>query len=733
MQGKRRPRTAPRDASEVRRDWRPRLGLLLLVLAGAAVYANSFAGALVFDDEESILHNPSLRSLWPIWRALWAPSQSPLAGRPMANLSMAVNYALGGAAPWGYHAVNLALHLASSLLFCGIVRWTLLTPRLVGRYRSAATWLAFSCAVLWTVHPLVTESVTYLTQRTELLAGCWYLLTLYAAIRGGASASHQRAWHVLAIAACAFGMGSKETMVTAPLVVVAYDRVFLASSGQASWLRRKGLYAGLAATWVILAWLQASGPRAQTVGGVVSDATSWAYAATQAGVILRYLQLAVWPHPLILDYGDWATARALGISLPAVVVVSGLMLATLWALRRRPALGFLGLWFFAILAPSSSVVPVISEFAAERRMYLPLQAVVVLGVMAGDRALRRLLSPVRLRQTVGAGLVGLLVVILGARTIARNADYQSLVSIWRSTVAHRPWNARAHANLGLALARDGRVAEAIVEYAEALRLRPQDAATQNSLGSALAQQGRHHEAISHYREAIRLRPDLAEAHNNLGLALAEEGKMDEALASVLRAFQLQPHAGEVRANLGTILSKLGRIDEAIAQYRAALRVMPDAATIHCDLGIMLARRGRHDEAIVEYTEALRLNPRNPSAHNSLGASLASVGRLAEAAQHYIQALRLKPDYANAHLNLGLALMEAGHLPEAIAHDREAVRLQPDFFEARRSLGLALAEQGDVQAALKELSAALQLKPNDPAASAKVRELQAQQTEAPRVP
>ncbi|MGE5199514.1 MAG: hypothetical protein ACM3H9_07720, partial [Rhodospirillaceae bacterium] len=267
--------------------------LVVLLLAGAATaaYQTSFAGVFVFDDEFAIQRNPNIRTLWPISRALSAPPESPVSARPVASLTLAVNYALAPAgardvmapggpdAPpdvtarfldnvWGYHAMNLALHVLAALAVFGVVRRTLASSRLRPSFGPASRALASAVALVWVVHPLTTDAVTYVTQRTEILMGLFYLLTLYCAIRGaepGLGPAWRRAWAAAAVLACALGMGSKQTMVTAPFVVFVWDWIFgprapetATAEGQgavgatpprAPWLRWR-LYAGLAATWV---------------------------------------------------------------------------------------------------------------------------------------------------------------------------------------------------------------------------------------------------------------------------------------------------------------------------------------------------------------------------------------------------------------------------------------------------------------------------------------------------
>ena len=358
---------APVASAQTRVHWhRPTFFAAgLIVLATLATYGNSFSGPFIFDDSSSIVDNATIRQLWPIWKPLCPPcgSGETVGGRPVLNLSLAVNYAVCERDVHGYHITNLAIHLAATLLLFGIVWRTvvMLLPGLPPQPASpgAATSIACAVALLWAVHPLQTESVTYIVQRAESLMGLFYLLTLYCFLR---SADSEKAifWYGGSVLACLLGMATKEVMVTAPLVVLLYDRTFLAGSFREAVRRRWGYYLALAATWLLLAWLVASTallPAAYTERApYIQSFTTWEYLATEQGVIVHYLRLAVWPAGLCLDYLWPAATTVPGVLFPAVVV-AGLLALTVWALVRRPAWGFLGAWFFLTLAPRRASSP----------------------------------------------------------------------------------------------------------------------------------------------------------------------------------------------------------------------------------------------------------------------------------------------------------------------------------------------------------------------------------------
>jgi Flp pilus assembly protein TadD len=670
---------------------------LLLVAAGALVYHGSLGAPFIVDDPGAIVDNHQLRQLWP-------PAtlrDTALAGRPIVALSFQLNFALHGLEVRGYHLVNIALHLLNALLLFGLARRTLARCRV-----QQPALVAFAGSLLWLLHPLQTEAVTYIVQRTELLVGSFFLLTFYCFLRGveAAARGQRAAWHCVAAISCALGMASKEVMVVCPLLLLAYDRIFLGDSFRSLARARWWVHGAMALCWLVLLALIAEGPRHASAGIHFSTLTPAAYLRTQAAVILHYLRLAVWPHPLVLDYDDWPVAWQWRDAIPAGLGVLALLAATAAALRYRPRLGFLGLWFFAVLAPTSSVLPIVTELAAERRMYLPL-AVITMGVALAAASLVRRVAAHRTSRALAGGLaLTACASVLGVLAAARIQDYRTDERIYRDTVIKRPRNARAlqnlavavldrhrpdealvylaranalrptapgvHAALGIALAQKGALGQARHHLELALRIYPGHAAaynTHNHLASVLAQQNDLTTALAHFRESLRLRPDNADTHGNLGLALARRGDLEGAIAEASEAARLAPGAAQHAVNLAAVLQQAGRLGDALAAIERALRLAPESAAAHAQRGGILARLHRVEEARRSYERAVALGPSDFDARNNLGVVLASLGRLDDAIAQLTAALRLRPDDRRAHLNLALVLHRAGRVREAEEH------------------------------------------------------------------
>lgn len=586
----------------------------LLPLAAVLVYANSLANPFVFDDYSAILTNESIRQI--------ATDNSiefgrPTDGRPLVRLSFALNYALTGYDALSFRIVNLLIHIACALLLVGVLRRAL--PETNG-----AAWAA---ALIWSLHPLNSECINYIAQRSELLMALCYLLVLYAAQRA-AVASGGRVWRYVAIAACVVGMTCKESMVTAPLVVMAYDRVFLWPSWRAAWTARRVLYGGLVSSWFVLAALVVGQPRGDSAGWGFGLSV-YDYMLNQALMICAYLQRVFWPHPLILDYGfpHVLTLNQVwpqGLLLLILLALSALML---W---RRPRVGFAGLCFFLLLAPTSSVVPILTEVGAERRMYLPLILVVVLAVVA-VRALwlHRGWSAKSLQV-----LLWVTALSLSLLTYYRNADYRSAVSIWRVSVAAVPNNARAHNNLGEALVQVDSLDAAQMHFRRAAELRPGWFSAHHNLATSYKRAGQLDSAALHFRIALRAVPPRAATYAGLCATLIQMGRAGEALSACAQAAALAPARADYRAQWGQALRAAGEIAEAERVLMAALALDPQDSRAHYELAFIYQGQKKMREAEMHYRRALETAPSFFAAHYNLATLLEDTGRAVEAALHF---------------------------------------------------------------------------------------------------
>jgi protein O-mannosyl-transferase len=549
---------------------------LLVLILGAIAYCNSENGPFIFDDMVAIVKNPQIRTLNPFHTR--APGPSTTAGRPVLIFSFAANYAIAELHVQIYHLTNLLIHLLCALLLYAIVRQTLLRKQVWGdRFAGAETWLAAAAAGLWVVHPLNTQAVTYLAQRAESFAGLFILLVLYGVIR---TAEGSKGWSAAAVIFCGLGMLTKETVAVAPILALLYDRAFLAGSFKDAARLRWKTYAGLAATWLLILISLSTGLRGTMVGFHLGISAS-AYARTETNVVAHYLRQAFWPSDLTLDYYDWPIAwNWPDISWRGRMVMLA-VIGWLAALRYRPWLGFLGGWFFLILAPTSSFLPIKMEAAAEQRMYLPLMAVVCLVVVGGWALAQR---PRRLRA-VAKGAWFCAVVVLICLTIERNDQYQSALEIWTDTVAKRPDNPRARFNLGESYAQQSldfprgsaeeiaAVREATEQFKMVLVLGPQDSDAVYAIAQSLERAGDLAGAEKVYTDAIARYPIItANLLVERGNLRARNQNWAGARQDFLDAIKASPSDVEPHYFLGVLYQTLGYRGDALRELTKASEI-----------------------------------------------------------------------------------------------------------------------------------------------------------------
>lgn len=621
--------------------------ILAVVLLGLAVYANSLDAPFIFDGLHITVPNLTQLTDWSL-SSLFRAGES----RPLTFLTFAANYAWGGLDVRGYHVVNLTVHILAALALMGIVRRTLELPGQEFATSTTTQGLALVCAAIWLVHPLETQSVTYVYQRYESLAGLFYLLTLYAFVRSF-FCQNTPWWQLGSVIACACGMACKETMVTAPLLVLWFDRVFVSRSWRKLFVERWKYYVGLAGSWGVLALVMASHTDYSRAGVFqVEGLSPLQYAANQTAAILHYLQLTFWPTGLCLDPA-WPT-RDVSQLYPAIAVMVGLLGVTLALMYLRPRIGFLLGTFFLLLAPTSSVAPIV-DLMFEHRMYVALAPLVVCAVIVGYLALKKLLAswdtrPALKNFMLVAPAVAV-ILALSLATVDRNRDYASELSIWRDTALKAPHNSRAHYNLGRCYAQLGDVPHA-------------DEA---------------------YRQSIKIDPDKADAHNALGELLTREARWPEAQAEFERATALQPGNADAQGNLANLLAMSGQPQEAIKRYRIALAKKATDATMHRSYAQALAQLGQWEEAEQELRTSMDLAPNDPQTVITLGAVYAEQGKKTKARKQYQQALRLQPRFAAAHYNLGTLLISEGKLEEAYDELELALKYDPNLEMAELAL------------------------------------------------
>jgi Flp pilus assembly protein TadD len=640
--------------------------LALLVLA---VYGRTVSFPFVsFDDAAFLTRNPAVRDGLTWSSVRWAFSTDMDAGWiPLTWLSRLLDVSLFGMDAGWHHGVNVALH-AANVLLCF-------------RFLEEATgrrWESAFAAALFAVHPLHVESVAWVTERKDVLAGLFWFLSLTAYVRWTRSPS--RGGYAFLLLFFALSLMSKPIAVTLPFVLLLLDfwplgRLALGgigpsppgegasppsggdSPGDAArpWRRllaeKAPLFALSAAASVATYALQ-SRIAALTPGTAMP---AWALVGNSVLSYGLYLWKTVWPARLAVFYPHPGPDLP-----PAATFLSFLLLSALSVLawrerRRRPWLLAGWLWFLGVLVPVIGLVQAGGKGMADRCVYLPSTGLYAAVAWGASEAVRRL----RTGPRATAAAAALLLAALSSRAFVQAGYWRGTEPLFRHALEVTERNWMAHLSLGLAAFEGGRNGEARAHYREALRYQTELPEVNNALGRLSQDEGRIGEAVAFYREELRIQPRSGEAWYNLGTALDLLGRREEAERAYGEALRADPANAEAQNNLAVHLEERGMTEEALRRYREAVRLSPSFAEARRNLGLALAREGMTAEGTAELREAVRLAPSRPEGHNDLGVLLARQGRFAEAAVRFREALRLRPGYEEARRNLERVLSEGG--------------------------------------------------------------------------
>ncbi len=598
----------------------PLLVLLLATAVVVAAYANSFQVPFTFDDMPNIVHANILRvrSLSPM-ELFKAVQGGRLVSRPLPNLTFAINFYFGGPAVFGFHLVNLLIHLVVTLCLYWLAVSTLALPVFEGRHQRTGRQIALLAALLWAAHPLQTNGVTYIVQRMTSMSALFYLGALCCYVRGRTAAAPRRRWGWFAagLVSALLALASKENAAMLPVMVVAYEFYFF-SEGTAEQRRRLvagGLTALLVVAAAALLFLGRDLFSAILDGYRLRNFTMGERLLTEARVIFLYLGLLAWPLPSRLSLNhDMVISRGL-FSPPATVFavlgLVGLVGLAVVLFRRERLASFAIVWFLANLIIESTVVPL--ELVFEHRLYLPTMFLFLALVATAFRLPRPELRHVA-RFVLAVAVCGLVFF-----TRQRNEVWANSVTLWRDVVAKAPELVRGYANLGRAYLRadDYRLAEKtlLAGLAQEGRNRADGrgaaqvsavAVIHENLGIAYWRLGDLSRASAETDLALLLDPDLSDALITKGILFESQGESARALAMFVRARDLGVDSADLYLNWAVSAFSLGRVDEAIRLLNRAVELEPDNGEAHYNLGIAYGARGQTDEAEREMALGTRL-------------------------------------------------------------------------------------------------------------------------------
>src|SRR5881296_96173 len=700
------------------------IGLAILLFAATLIaYWPALHGGMLWDDQSHITRPElqSTRGLWRIWFDLGATQQY----YPLLHSAFWVEHHLWGDSTFGYHLLNVVLHMIAACLFGLILSELSINGAWIGTF-------------IFALHPVCVESVAWISEQKNTLSAVFYLSAMLLYLRHdkkvqGGSSRFTIAYFI-SLACFLAAILSKSVTATLPaalLVILWWKRGKLSWNGDVlplvPWFAA-GIGGGLFTAWVERRFIGAAG-------------TDFSFTILQrlliAGrAVAFYFGKLLWPSGLMFIYPRWDVRASVWWQYLFPAAVAAVAIAT-WLIRGKNRAPLAAMLFFGgSLFPALgfvNVYPFVFSFVADHFQYLAS-----LGVIA--------LAPALCRGKWQAGAAIVAVAVLGTLTWLDSAKYRDSETLYRNTIQQNPDCWMCYNNLGTISFLQGRLAEAKENFEQALRIRPEFPDALDNLGIVLIDLGRGDEAIPYLRKAfeyqstadaaeasfrfgaallkmkrvddampnirqgIRLKPDYAEGHALLGAALQTSGKLSEAKSELDEAIRLKPDSPSLHRELADILLALGQSDEAIFQLETALHIDPQDPDSHGALAKLYAAKGRPAGAVTHYQEAVRLKPGQPLLYNALAVVLQTLERPEEAQAHFQEAIRLKPDYADAHYNLGLLLTALGRRDEAIAEFKSSLRYDPNHPEAHDALGAALFESGKFAEAVAEFTETQRLKP-----------------------
>ncbi len=610
---------------------------IIVVFTSLGVYSNALLADFVMDDHYLILDNYYIKNFRHIPEYFLSNVLSFLDVqtsfyRPLVHLIWTLWYYMFGSTAWAFHLLNVLFHSGVCLLVFFITRRLMDTAA----HSTTAHISAFVVAMLFAVHPIHVEPVTWVAAGMDVFFTFFYLLAFYLYLRSGTADGRLQGGHYLSALAFFLALLCKEPALTFPIVLVLYDCIFRREwlrSGQ--WPKTYGLY--LMALGIYLAL------RTAALGGfapvrTATGLTVYQYALNSIVLLAQYLEKLLLP----VNLNNWHVFKPIDSvlttrGLVSLFIVACYSLLIVWG-HSRMRLAALGLWLILIPLSPALYIPALTQGVenafTERYLYLPsFGYVVFLGALA-DWIWRNRSRKATALAVAMAAVLGL----YGLGTVNRTRVWRNSWSLWSDAVRKSPESPGPYNALGDALRMENRLEEAVDYYKLGVKIRPQSPVILANLGVSYAKLGQLDQAIAHLQKAIQILPGYAEAHNNLAIAYAETGHIDLAIQHFQTAVKLNPRMASAHNNLGQLLNNLGELDKAVEHYKNALRIDPDYADAHTNLGIAYGEKGRIDLAIEHFQAALRLNPNDAVTLQNL-ANAYRLNGMNEKAEEYLRRAR----------------------------------------------------------------------------------------------
>jgi tetratricopeptide (TPR) repeat protein len=703
----------------------PWLLLAGLLALGIIAYWNSFDAPLVFDDLLTVQTNSAVRFGDFNW--------NPLSGRALLFITFTLNFLWTGQDVWSYHLVNLVFHLVNGVLLFFVTDHIL--RRAVPNFGYSRSG-AFVGAAFFLLHPVQTESVTYISSRSELLSLVFYLAAFLLFIKWPESRIGFL-FSLLVAVPFVLALSSKETAISLPAVIFLYDFLFLSGARLRPMVSRWRFYLPFLLGAIVVAYYIGTVTLRASIGSsLAGHLSSFQYFLTQLRVMVRYVYLTFVPVGLNLDYDFRPSTSPFEIKVVASFAFLAAIVVLGWLLRRtQPVFSFAIFWFFLTLAPTSSFVPII-DVIFEHRMYLPMAGVCLAIPILLQVVARKLNDWFGVPSRPGAYAAVLLAALM-LGTILRNQTWRDEVRLYEDVVAKSPYKARGHTGLAWALYKRGEYEAAIQSIKQALVLLPDKRSEfADTLGNLYLKTGRYDDAANLFKETTSLISDpskLALAYNNLGVTYLHKWQALKAKVTQMPDAQFREEAEKILVPAQEVFLKAVENDPAMSwafdSYINATFDMGKADPLEtaamtdlqknetfkslytvAKVSFLKQNWARADEF---FTRAEKLNSNDKLLLFNHAYTLEKLGRPEDSIHKYLAAIRVDPIFIEAHHNVAIVYMGLRENQKAIVHLQEVLRYNPAHRSANLTLARIFASIGDRAAARRNLQTLLQASPQDP--------------------
>jgi tetratricopeptide (TPR) repeat protein len=681
--------------------------LLSIIILGTIIYSNTFGASWNFDDNIAIVEHYSIRNL----------KGTILGGgsRWIGFITFALNYHFGKLDVFGYHLVNISIHLLSAILVYFLVLLSLKTPCLkdskISHYKAS---LPLASGLIFVAHPIQTQAVTYIVQRFTSLATLFYLLSLLLFIKarlqnlGGKRfySPSPLGFYLGSLLAAYLAMKTKEISFTLPAIIFLYEFCFFSPSLRA--LTRKLVYfLPLLLTFFIIP-LSRYGIPGRDATQETTAISRTDYLLTQFNVIVTYIRLLFFPVNQNLDYDYPISHTLLQFHTPlSLLFLLSIVFFGVWIFRRSRLISFGIFWFFITLSVESSIIP-IRDVIFEHRVYLPSVGFVICLTVAIYQMMEQIKT--KLKMTKTTFIILILLHTLG--TYQRNEIWLEDTTIWADTIRKAPHKSRPYFGLGYGYLKKGEYGKAIEALEKSIKLKPVYVEAYCHLGIAYKKMGLYQEAIKTFKDSLRYNPASWRAYYNLANTYNHLGMYDKAIEEYRKSTQLNPSYANTYNNLGTVYAKKGLYDLAIVQFTHASELNIDTYQIHLNLGKAYLKAGMYGNTIKEMKKLIKLKPNLSLAYYFLGNAYYMQGAINQAIESYKQSLSLEPQQADVYNNLGCSYYHKGLYQYALKNYQGCLNISSDHSRAHFNISLLYKEQiKDEEKSTYHLEKALRLNPS----------------------